>query len=128
MRSINEYCIDSVTKKIFVDLQEGLFVPNSFIPESASPGLARFLPKGFNLETYQIWVYDQWGNLLWYSNKLKDGSPAEGWDGTYNGQPLKLDTYVWKVEATFTDGTSWEGQSSSASNRKSKFGNVLLIR
>ena len=26
-------------------------------------------------------------------------NPAEGWDGTVNGVPQPLDTYVWMVEA-----------------------------
>ncbi len=128
LRSESEYCIDSATKQIFIDLQEGLYVPNSFVPESKSPGLAKFQPKGFNIETYKIWIYDTWGNLMWYSDKLINGQPLEGWDGTYNGITAKLDSYVWKVEATFLDGTKWEGQASSTGSKKSTYGNVLLLR
>jgi len=128
LRSVNEYCIDSITKQIFIDLQEGLYVPNSFVPESKSPGLNKFWPKGYNIDTYKIWIYDTWGNLMWYSDKLIGGSPAEGWDGTYNGVVAKMDSYVWKIEATFADGTNWEGQSSSNSTKKMPYGNVLLVR
>jgi len=126
--SVNNYCTDSVTKQIFVDMQEGLFVPNSFVPESNSPGLNRFQPKGFNLETYKIWIYDTWGNLMWYSDKLFNGAPQEGWDGTYNGVVAKMDCYIWKIEATFLDGTKWTGQASSNNDKKTTFGNVLLLR
>ena len=128
IKSVNEYCIDSTTKKIFVDMEEGLFIPTSFVPESNSPGLARFMPKGYNLETFKIWVYDIWGNLLWYSDKLVNGSPSESWDGTYDGTVMKTDVYIWKVEATFQDGTEWDGQAPAGKNKKSNFGNVLLIR
>ena len=128
LRSVNDYCIDSVTKQIFVDLKEGLFVPNSFMPESKSAGLNKFQPKGYNLETYKLSIYDTWGNLIWYSDKLINGSPLEGWDGTYNGVVSKMDSYIWKIEATFADGTSWDGQSSSVNTKKSTYGNVLLLR
>ena len=86
------------------------------------------MPKGFNLETYTISIYDTWGNLLWYSDKLIDGKPAEGWDGTYDGIVMKLDTYIWKIQATFKDGSQWEGQTSSRNDKKKTFGNVLLLR
>jgi len=128
MVSYSEYCIDSVVKKIFVDMQEGLYVPNSFVPESRSSGITRFMPKGYNLETYKISIYDTWGNLVWYSDKLYNGSPSEGWDGTSNGTVMKMDTYIWKIEATFLDGTSWKGQSSSVNNKKLTYGNILLVR
>jgi hypothetical protein len=128
LRSFNEYCTDSIVKKIFVDMQEGLYVPNSFIPESKSPTLSHFQPKGFNVDTYKIWVYDTWGNLLWYSDKLLNGSPSEGWDGTYEGTVLKMDSYIWKIEATFMDGTAWEGQANSMTDKKKTMGNVLLMR
>ena len=126
--SVNDYCIDSVVKNIFVDIEYALYVPNSFEPESKALGISNFIPKGFNLETYKIWIYDYWGNQLWYSDKLHHSQPLEGWDGTYNGVPMKMDSYVWKIEASFLDGSKWEGQSSTLSDKKSIFGNVLLIR
>jgi hypothetical protein len=126
--SVTDYCIDTIKKNIFLDVHEALYIPNSFEPESKSIGLAVFQPKGFNLETYKIWIYDSWGNMIWYSDKLINGSPLEGWDGTYQGTIMKLDTYVWKVEASFKDGSQWEGQESSHSSKKKTFGNVLLLR
>ena len=125
--AINSFgCKDSITKKFFVDIAEGLFVPNSFIPEHASSMLNKFQPKGFNLESYKIWIYDTWGNLIWYSDKLIGGSPAEGWDGKdKNGEIMKLDSYIWKIDATFKDGKEWDYKNN---NHHTKFGNVLLLR
>jgi hypothetical protein len=128
LKSINNYCIDSIIQTIFVAMEEGLFIPNSFVPGSPSTELSVFKPKGYNLKTYKITIYDSWGNLIWYSDKLFNGSPAEGWTGISNGDILKLDTYVWKVEATFLDGSRWEGQQSSIGEKKKNFGNVLLLR
>ena len=85
------------------------------------------MAKGFNIESYQIWVYDTWGNVIWYSDKLYNGQPSEGWDGTYKGQVLKSDSYIWKARASFLDGTQWDGQSENGAPVK-KFGNVMLLR
>ena len=128
LKSINNYCIDSIIQTIFVAIEEGLFIPNSFVPGSPSTELSVFKPKGYNLKTYKLTIYDSWGNLIWFSDKLLNGSPAEGWTGISNGDILKLDTYIWKVEATFLDGSRWEGQPSSIGEKKKNFGNVLLLR
>jgi hypothetical protein len=56
-----------------------------------------------------------------------NGQPSEPWYGIYDGQPLKSDVYTWKIEATFLDGTEWEGQEGT-SGRKSKLGNLMIVR
>jgi hypothetical protein len=126
LTAVNSFgCSDKITKKFFIDLPNGLYIPNSFIPTSPSSELNKFLPKGFNLETYKISIFDSWGNLIWYSDKLINGSPEEGWDGRYQGEILKLDCYIWKIEATFKDGTSFGERNGK---KQSNFGNILLLR
>ena len=56
-------------------------------------------------------LYDRWGNLIWNcykegnTNSFDDGN-SEGmpaaykWDGTYKGDVVQEDVYVWKVELT----------------------------
>lgn len=126
--AINEAgCSDTAVKHIYVDSEHGMFVPNAFTPDALSPELSHFRPKAFGLAKYDISIFDTWGNLLWYSDKLINGQPAEGWDGKYDGTVLKLDSYVWKINAIFDGGEVWQGQKSSHGKR-SKFGNVLLLR
>ena len=120
-------CQNDYSKEVFVNYSNGLFIPNSFVPESNSNGLRIFKPVGFNLKTYKLSIYDTWGNLVWYSDKLKDGSPAEGWDGNSMGVTLKMDTYIWKIDAEFIDGKAWKGYEYKP-GKYSKFGNLLLLR
>ena len=128
IKTFNDFgCSDSSEKEIFVDISTGLFVPNSFVPESNSEGLRLFKPVGFNLESYKISIFDTWGNLIWYSDRLINGSPADGWDGKANGVILKCDSYIWKIEASFKNDKHWKGNKQS-SGKYSKFGNVLLLR
>jgi PKD repeat protein len=123
----NAGCSDTITKHIFVNSEHALYVPNAFSPDNPAVELSTFRPKGYGLASYEISIYDIWGDLLWYSNKLLGGQPAEGWTGKYNGTTFKLDSYIWKVKATFDDGEDWQGQYSS-NGKLSRFGNVLLIR
>jgi hypothetical protein len=121
-------CNDTISKKIYVDIKEALFVPTAFCPDHSSPNLNVFTAKGYNLKTFKMWVYDYWGNLLFYTDKLYNGQPLEGWNGTFNGVIQKVDTYVWKVQAEFLDGVIWPGQAGAKTDGNITFGNVLLFR
>jgi len=71
------------------------------------------------------------GKLLWESRELDDeGAPAEGWDGTFEGDPLPQGVYVWKIEAVFEDGTVWKGNQAGTSELSSqqRQGTLTLIR
>ena len=64
---------------------------------------------------------------MWYSDAVEDGVFVGYWDGRCDGKMMKSDTYIWKMEATFLDGQVWEGFD-LGNGKKSKFGNVLLMR
>jgi hypothetical protein len=68
------------------------------------------------------------GNLIWQTTALDaQGRPTESWDGTFNGQPVQQDSYVWKVTGIFIDESVWEGKE----YKKGKFrkaGTVTVIR
>ncbi|MFO8129883.1 MAG: hypothetical protein R6T99_08305 [Bacteroidales bacterium] len=50
--------------------------------------------------------------MLWETSKLDEmGRPAEGWDGTFKGELMPQDVYMWRIKATFRDGSVWEGES-----------------
>jgi hypothetical protein len=124
----NEYgCAHSYSTEIFVDLRAGVYLPNAFSPTNAAASVRVFKPVAFNLESAQFWVYDKWGNLLFYSNDVVDGMFAGEWNGTYNGQLLQSDVYIWKLEAKFQDGTTWPGLKKPLGGY-AQFGNVTLIR
>jgi len=74
-----------------------------------------------------VWIYDKWGNLLWYGDRVKNGLFIDEWNGTYNGELLQSGVYIWKMEAKFLDGTTWAGQKKPLGGY-SKFGSVVLIR
>ena len=119
-------CSDTATK--VYDMTLGLYIPNSFAPDSDVPGTNIFKPKGIHLKEYLIQVYSSWGTLLWESRKLSaDGAPVEGWDGTYRGQPMPAGTYLWRVSAKFIDNTFWTGSNNGDGNLK-PYGTLTLIR
>lgn len=125
----NEFgCRDSITKEVFVEVYTGLYVPNAFNPGHQSQLVGTFKPIGINLAEYSIKIYDNWGNLVWYSDRLdENGSPLEAWDGTYKGEQLGADVYTWYIDAVFEDGDRWEGQKRK-NGKMTHFGDLILIR
>ena len=130
LKVINSFgCSDSICKSFWV-WPTNLIVPNAFAPELNYVGEdAIFLPKGHSLDQYEIWIYDKWGNQVWYSNDIDPviKSPAEGWDGTFNGEPLPMGVYAWKIRAVFDDGTRWTGTENVYGVEKAS-GTLTLIR
>jgi len=128
VRAVNDYGCSSVySESIYIAVEEALYVPNAFAPTNPALGVRNFQPKGFNIGTMEVWVYDVWGNIVWYSNEVENGNFVGKWDGSYNGTLLKSDSYIWKIEASFVDGIEWKGIKDSRGTY-SKFGSVLLIR
>ena len=126
--SINE-CTDDTSQVITPMGIRGLFIPNAFTPSLPNGEAALFKPKGVGLKEYEIAVYSSFGQLLWRSDKLDDGQPAEAWDGTYQGKLLPQDVYTWQVRiAVFEDGGIWEGNFDAGSGKGKKVGSVTLIR
>ena len=118
----------SDTASSYIDLTSGLYVPNSFAPNSIHEGVNVFKPKGINLKSYDIRVYSMWGDLLWESTKLNaKGEPTEGWDGTYKGQLMPEGDYIWRIKAKFLNGSTWNGSDNGDGNKK-PYGTIFLIR
>ena len=84
-------------------------------------------PYARDLAQYKIEVFSPWGNLLWASSQLIEGSPAEGWDGTYDGKDMITGVYIWTISARFKDNTFWKGSDNGDGNRQTR-GTVTLIR
>lgn len=126
--SNNFGCADTVYEWIEIDFFNGLYIPNAMYPDHADFEVSHFVPKGVGLKDFLIQIYDDWGNLIWESNALDpDGRPTEAWDGTYQGQPVQQDAYVWKVTAKFMDESIWEGKEYDDGILK-RAGTVTVIR
>lgn len=121
-------CVDSFYQAIRVTFFNGLYLPNAMYPGHSDYEVSHFVPKGVGLKEYLVQIYDDWGNLIWQSNALDiNGRPTEGWDGTYKGQPVQQDAYVWKVVARFLDESVWEGKEYENGVYK-RAGTVTVIR
>jgi gliding motility-associated-like protein len=104
-------CSDSVSKPLVVIDDFNIFVPSSFSPNEDNKNEV-FQPKGTGIATYDLSIYDRWGEEVFHTTNF-----FTGWDDTYKGQLCKSDVYVWKIKAT-------------SFNKKTKqlIGHVMLVK
>ncbi len=128
LTAINEFgCKTSVTQPFFVDVEHGLFVPTAFAPFNPAEDVRIFKPKGFNCRTFEIWIYDAWNNLVYYSEGVNEsGCPLAEWDGTVNGKVMQSGVYRWKINVTFED--SEDDNLRKVQTVEPRYGNVMLVR
>ncbi len=92
----NSYgCTDTAIASVTIYEPISFYIPNAFTPDG--DGLNDYFePKGLNFDesTYQIFIYNRWGNLVFQSNDFN-----EHWDGTdkKTGQKSPADVYSYVI-------------------------------
>lgn len=103
---------DSIAVNVIADPSKyTIYIPNAFTPNN--DGLndcfgVKYLGQISNLK---FSIYDRWGNRVFYTS-----NPSQCWDGTYKGQALKSDVFIYQISATTVCGNIF------------KKGTVMLIR
>ena len=83
-------CISSDTT--LVNIKGSIFVPNTFTPNNDGNNDV-FEIKGENIKSFELWIYNRWGEKLYYTNEINNY-----WDGKYLGNKCKIDSYIWVIE------------------------------
>jgi len=96
----NQYCSDTIRKSVYVNDQYTAHFPNTFTPNGDGIN-DLWIFKGVGHASFVAEIYNRWGELVY---SWTDESPVNGWDGTNQGQPSKMDTYIYRVEITDLKG------------------------
>jgi gliding motility-associated-like protein len=124
--AISQYgCRDTLTYPSLVTArtETNIQIPNAFTPspagpsadgvfDPASPDNDIFHPNISGLQTYELDIFNRWGELLFVTKDTK-----VGWDGYYKGKLCEQGTYIWKIRGTSFDGLNIE-----------KAGDLTLLR
>lgn len=93
---VNQYgCSDTAMVPIEIGPEFVFYIPNAFTPFSTDNVNDVFTGKGIGIETYDMWIFDRWGEMIYYTDDI-----AKGWDGKRQGKSadVKQEVYVWKVK------------------------------
>ena len=87
-------------------------IPNTFTPNGDGLNDIFFISNPFTLEELLSFeIFDRWGNQM-FSTMGK----TEGWDGSYQGQPVEPGPYLYRI------------RYNCQGSEQEKSGSVLLIR
>ncbi|MBS1638178.1 MAG: choice-of-anchor L domain-containing protein [Bacteroidetes bacterium] len=92
----NQYgCKDTVTKVLVVEDEFAFYIPNAFtpwVPDNRNDVFS-VAGTGFKSEDFKMYIFDRWGEMIFYSE-----DPYKGWDGHVKGGKMaKQDVYVYKI-------------------------------
>lgn len=81
-----------------------LFMPNTFTPNGDGYN-DYFYPMGSGIGVVKRFkVMSSWGEVVYADINVPANLPSRGWDGTYKGQQLSPDVFVYMVELGCGDG------------------------
>ena len=110
LTTINDIgCESTFYKQITPEASIPFFAPNAFTPDSDALNEV-FMPILGCHENFEFWVFNRWGENIFYSNDIN-----VGWNGTYKDQLSPIGIYSWKARY---DGTK---------DNQVKFGEVHLM-
>ena len=105
-------CVDSdqVTIHILCDASNAVYVPNAFTPGSSTSGMHgikndRFFVAGQGgQQVNYLRIYNRWGGIVYQVQNVPVNDYNSGWDGTFNGNPMSSDIYMYQLEVQCSSG------------------------
>ncbi|WP_164714248.1 T9SS type B sorting domain-containing protein [Chitinophaga rhizosphaerae] len=88
-------CIAADTVNVMIDYASMLAMPNAFSPNKDGVNDV-FRPKSKAVMAFSMQIYNRAGNLLFTTTDHR-----KGWDGTHNGKPQPIGTYVYVIRFGF---------------------------
>ncbi len=81
------------------DCGDGMYLPNLFSPngDGNNDVFKPFFKSDFYpIESYELLVYNRWGNLIFKTNTLENA-----WDGQFQGKNAPEDMYIWAINIRY---------------------------
>jgi gliding motility-associated-like protein len=100
-------CVTRDEVKVVVVCNNGnIFVPNTFSPNGDGNNDI-FYPRGKGVYTIKsLRIFNRWGEMVFEKSNFQANDMSAGWDGTYKGQKLASDAYVYSLEIMCDNSTT----------------------
>jgi gliding motility-associated-like protein len=109
----NHGCEDQTSRQIEIEPDFMFYVPNAFTPNSDARNDAfRGYGEGVNWDTYEMSIYNRWGEEIFFTNDIDNS-----WNGSFKGKTVPNETYVWTINIDDLQG-----------NRHIYRGHVTVVR
>lgn len=108
----NGNCILSDSIVIPEEMGAGPWFPNAFTPNNNSINEV-WKPEGVGITDYHLIIFNRWGELIFETRDF-----GFGWNGTYQGNLVQEDVYVWVADF----------KSECTGAMEHKYGHVSVVR
>jgi gliding motility-associated-like protein len=87
--------------RVFVQVlcnNASVFLPNLFSPNGDGVNDVFYVRGSGSFKVVSLRIFNRWGQLVFSRNNFTANDPAQGWDGSYKGQKLGSDTFVYMAD------------------------------
>jgi len=91
-------CQSTFEKELSITKSYRLMIPTGFTPGEVDN--KTFLPKYKGLVSFQLFIFNSWGELIFSTTDLN----TSGWDGMLDGTVQDAGVYFFRVKGVATDG------------------------
>ena len=82
-----------------------IFVANAFTPNNDGNNDVLYVQGNPYVAKVKIFrIFDRWGELIYERTDVNPNDETVGWDGTYKGQAMNSNSFVWFAEIEYADG------------------------
>ncbi len=93
--------VDSIELRVLKDYT--VTTPNVLLVGDGTNGYFKpFLGRKFK-SIEQIQIFDRWGNLVFEDSNIEDIRNYQGWDGTFDGNPVEIGVYAFAITVKAID-------------------------
>ncbi len=88
-------CLDTTSQIIVIEHDPVVFIPNAFTPDGdgLNNEFTAIFPENMKLASFEMYIYDRWGELVFYSQ-----DPKHGWDASLAGFDAPDGVYSYLVK------------------------------
>lgn len=92
---------------VFVDKTRRIYFPSAFSPnfDGLNDFFLAFADQTVNQLNY-LRVFDRWGELIFERNDFQPNIENLGWDGSFRGQQMDANVFIYVAEVEFIDGVT----------------------
>ncbi|MBV8255667.1 MAG: PKD domain-containing protein [Chitinophaga sp.] len=96
---------DTLNIKVICD-NANIFIPNTFSPNKDGVNDIFYIRGRGVQEVKSLRIFNRWGQLVFERTNFNTDDISKGWDGTFKGEMLPPDVYVYFVEVICDTGGS----------------------
>jgi gliding motility-associated-like protein len=99
----SDSCTSTDTITVIVRQDKAVFIPSAFTPNGDGKN-DNFDFQILGAKNVAVSIWDRWGENV-YQNANQQNGAGQGWNGTYKGVTMQLDTYTYQFDVTYYDGS-----------------------